>query len=260
MKIAGYDVGFANGPSAAIGILKGNEVHLERVHGGARAFDRLKRDGPYDLIAIDGPITPEKNDPNVRRSVETLFQRGKFQRRCKPGASHVRGTGQQLREAAGEAADKLASINPAEISTIRRVRAGAVVEAFPNAFLGVCISEDVYSSMPSLRRGRKFDWLYEQWTESRVTGRWAQRSSAEISLLVSRMSKVSNHDERAVLVCLVTAACVAAGSFTAIGDDRGGWFYLPPWSMWASWAQDEASHQTRRLKGEERAVEIVRVA
>jgi hypothetical protein len=38
-----------------------------------------------------------------------------------------------------------------------------IVEAFPNAFLGVCVSSEQYFSIPILKRGQKFDWLYSEW-------------------------------------------------------------------------------------------------
>jgi hypothetical protein len=36
------------------------------------------------------------------------------------------------------------------------------VEAFPNGFLGVLMSEEELRSAPSLKRGRRFDWLYDR--------------------------------------------------------------------------------------------------
>jgi hypothetical protein len=38
---------------------------------------------------------------------------------------------------------------------------GHVVEAFPNAFLGVLLAAEGFDDMPPLRRGAKFDWLFE---------------------------------------------------------------------------------------------------
>jgi len=37
-----------------------------------------------------------------------------------------------------------------------------LVEAFPNAFLGVILPSKCFDVMPKLKRGRKFDWLYYQ--------------------------------------------------------------------------------------------------
>jgi hypothetical protein len=36
------------------------------------------------------------------------------------------------------------------------------VEAFPNAFLGVLMPEEELALAPKSKRGRRFDWLYEQ--------------------------------------------------------------------------------------------------
>lgn len=39
---------------------------------------------------------------------------------------------------------------------------GPIVEAFPNAFLAVLLSEEEFLSSPKLKRGRRFDWLYDR--------------------------------------------------------------------------------------------------
>ena len=49
--------------------------------------------------------------------------------------------------------------------------------------------------------------------------------------------EVKNHDDRAALVCALTALCVAARQFTAVGDDDYGWIILPPYQKFAPWAQ-----------------------
>jgi hypothetical protein len=38
---------------------------------------------------------------------------------------------------------------------------GPIVEAFPNAFLGVLMPEIELLAAPRFKRGRRFDWLYE---------------------------------------------------------------------------------------------------
>jgi hypothetical protein len=48
---------------------------------------------------------------------------------------------------------------------------------------------------------------------------------------------VINHDERAALVCAITALCVAAGRYVAVGDEDG-WIVLPPHAFIQSWAQE----------------------
>lgn len=48
-------------------------------------------------------------------------------------------------------------------------------------------------------------------------------------------SSVTNHDDRAALVCALTALCVVAGRYSAVGD-TDGWIILPPKSLMAAWA------------------------
>ena len=59
----------------------------------------------------------------------------------------------------------------------------------------------------------------------------------------SRCESNPDHEERAALVCLATAACVASGRYTAVGEPVGGYFFLPPWSTWADWARTELNVQ-----------------
>ena len=47
---------------------------------------------------------------------------------------------------------------------------------------------------------------------------------------------VENHDERAAVVCALTALCVAAGEYTVVGDRQDGWILLPPRSLIQPWA------------------------
>jgi hypothetical protein len=57
-----------------------------------------------------------------------------------------------------------------------------------------------------------------------------------------------NHDQKAALICLLTAAAVTAGRYTAVGDKKGGYFFLPPWKVWAPWARQEVETQRRRME------------
>jgi hypothetical protein len=48
----------------------------------------------------------------------------------------------------------------------------------------------------------------------------------------------TDHELRAALICLLTAALADKGVAAIIGEAEGGWFWLPPWSMWQPWAKD----------------------
>ena len=105
-----------------------------------------------------------------------------------------------------------------------------IVEAFPNAYLGVCLSGDVYDEMPKLRRGGKFDWLYDCWVKRglfrRVVGEIGLDRFADLG---DEFDRNKQHDQRAALVCLLTAASVFSGHYTAVGNEAGGYFFLPSW-------------------------------
>lgn len=57
------------------------------------------------------------------------------------------------------------------------------------------------------------------------------------------------HDERAAIVCALTAICVLRGRYTAVGETSGGYFFLPPWPLWAPWAREALAlnRRDRRL-------------
>jgi len=122
-----------------------------------------------------------------------------------------------------------------------------MVEAFPNAFLGVCVSAEQYIGMPNLRRGQKFDWLYNEWCQTggfRLLAR--ELASALPESFASYCERNRDHEERAALVCLATAASAATGRYTAVGEPAGGYFFLPPWPLWADWARTELVTQRRK--------------
>ena len=247
-RVAGLDVGLAlNRKTSGVAMIVGRSIDLSRRQGGAHACAPILAHGPFQMVAIDGPIVPVGGDTLSMRAVERLFASNPFQRRCKPGFSHVLGTGLRLRMAAGSAADCLAAAVPlVEPSPpFPRARLGSIVEAFPNAFLGVCLDHPCYGAMPALKRGQKFDWLYAQWIRRELVARLPLPDDLEE--LPTRFARTSDHEERAALICALTALLSARGTFTAVGDETGGWFFLPPWEVWQSWARDAVEEGCERL-------------
>ena len=49
---------------------------------------------------------------------------------------------------------------------------------------------------------------------------------------------LTDHDERAAFVCALTALCVAANDYTAVGD-HDGWIILPPYPLLQPWARED---------------------
>lgn len=252
MDLVGLDVGFSKTRlSSGAARLNSQGLRLGRV--GSTWESRSKVLGPVDLAdmaAIDAPLLPKEHfEP---RACERVFTLGRFQRRCKPGLSHIPGTGQSFREAGFEAAEQLAPhVSDADTATqFPRVRTGKnIVEAFPNAFLGVMIPEPRYEAMPALRRGReKFDWLYDQWCENSGSGDLMAGLGFD-NAFQRRCRDCRDREERAALVCLITAGAAFHGTYTAVGDPQGGYFFLPSLHFWADWAQDEIHKQRKRLDG-----------
>ena len=250
IRVAGLDIGLSlKLRTSGVATILGQQICLSCRRGGAHACAPISDAGPFQVIAIDGPIVPAGGDVGSTRAVERLFASGQFQRRCKPGFSHVSGTGLQLRTAAGSAADCLtAAANLVDgLPSFPRVRRGNIVEAFPNAFLGVCLDHPCYGAMPALKRGRKFDWLYEQWVRCQLVAQLPLPAELK-ELFPSRFARTSDHEERAALICALTALLTAHGTFTAVGNEAGGWFFLPPWEFWQSWARDAVEERLRAVQ------------
>jgi predicted RNase H-like nuclease len=252
MKLVGVDVGFSRSrPTSGIAYLGDEGLMLG--HATAEWADRqrmLGRVRDADVTAIDAPLVPEGHTRH--REVERALSRGCFQRRCKPGASHVRGTGMELRRAGRETADQLACLaseRPLVRDFPRVWGKRNVVEAFPNAFLGVCIDDPVYRDMPKLRRGHKFDWLYDQWCRSGLFAKVAEFLGFDDGVFAHTCQMNLHHEQRAALICLLTAASVARGRFVAVGEPEGGYIFLPPFTFWTAWAREEVERQRQLIRG-----------
>ena len=114
---------------------------------------------------------------------------------------------------------------PEDVAALRRV-----VEAFPNSFLGVVLPDEDFHDA-KIPRGKKFTWLYKRWLEHRLFEKFAP------AVIAAACETERRSDVRAALICLLTAHTVASGMATQVGDDAGGWFYLPPRAWWANWAR-----------------------
>jgi len=155
MKVAGLDIGFSTArPSAGIGLFDGRQIKTTHCYG-VDVCNLLIGFGRYDIIAIDGPVVPKDYGIAQARPVERLFCRGLFQKRCKPRNVPHRdywGSSSPRSNVADLLIDALD--DPPDTSLFPRVRKGPIVEAFPKAFLGVCLDDNVFATMPPLRRGK----------------------------------------------------------------------------------------------------------
>jgi hypothetical protein len=124
------------------------------------------------------------------------------------------------------------------------------IEAFPNAFLGVCLDDGVYTGMPKLKRWQKFRWLYEQWKRLRLVESLPGLTLKQRRIFGEKFQQRNHHEHQAAIICILTGLLVARNQFIAVGDAQGGWFFLPPWSCWKEWARDAVCANLRQLNAD----------
>lgn len=182
--------------------------------------------------AFDGPLAPGFPVIGRYRAAERLLTRALGPLVGKPGSSGAP-VGRLLNAAANQTATIVAASGQlGAASHPEAIHAAALVEAFPNAFLGVLLAAP--QDVPA-RRANRSDVYYHHLA---VTG----GLSAVLShLLPGRAAPpfeaVRDHDERAALICALTALAVAAGDYVAAGD-QDGWIVLPPAALIRSWAME----------------------
>lgn len=235
MNLLGIDVGFSKiQKSTGIAYLHDGKLALHRADSTwADRSQHLPESFLPDVIAFDGPLIPASAGAKTVRACEQFFSQGLFCRRCKPGLSHF-GTGFLLREAAREAAEQFGTFFYNSDCSL----GNKLVEAFPNLFLGVLVTDESYVAMPKLKRGQKFDWLY-----SCVGNKLRQlRDFIDLPEVVyDRIESEDDHEHRAALICLLTAALAAENKSVTAGSAEGGWFWLPPMELWEPWALEATS-------------------
>lgn len=184
-------------------------------------------------VAIDGPLCRGFVEIGEYRSAERILSKGHLPK-CigKPGQSNSP-NGKRLNEQANISANLVKQhCRISESGHATRIDEKAIVEAFPTTFLGVMIDAPIALNSPGKKSDRYFNYLAEhggfKWVRELLGG---QKSWERM------FCEVKNHDDRAALVCALTALCVAAGQFTAVGDDNYGWIILPPYRQFAPWAQ-----------------------
>jgi len=151
-----------------------------------------------------------------------------FQKRGKPGQTSAP-TGQQLHLHATRLANLvLDRVNISLANHWQPIHERCVVEAFPNMFLCTLIDEP---DLPVLSRDAS-----DRYWEATVDR--SSRLSALIgTLLPGRtidcdLRMCTDHEERAGLICALTALCVVVGEHVAVGDPVDGDIVLPPARTW----------------------------
>ena len=199
----------------------------ERTEAVAALADR-----PLLAAAVDGPLRRGFDEIGVYRQAERLLTLGFQPRIGKPGQSSTP-VGRLLNVHANACARAVAATGSLAVATDpQAIDDRAIVEAFPSAWLGMLIDDP--KAIGATRKDRS-DLFYRHL----ATGGGLDAVLAH--LLPGRTStafaEVTNHDDRAALVCALTALGVAAGDYIAVGDDQG-WIMLPPTALVRPWAHD----------------------
>lgn len=190
--------------------------------------------------ALDGPLTTGLMPVTRYRFAERMLTAGFQPWIGKPGQSNSP-NGKKLNEYANRAAVALIAMRAlAESKHAHNVHSLAVVEAFPTSFLGLLLHQP--HGVRS-RRKKHSDSFFEILAENGTLASLLTRLLPKRS--IPDICQIKNHDDRAAFVCAVTALCVAANCYTAVGD-HDGWIILPPLSLIQPWALPvfEANTQT----------------
>ncbi|WP_026620079.1 hypothetical protein M728_002975 [Ensifer sp. WSM1721] len=237
LALLGIDVGYSHSrATTGLAWSIGGDCDVARTHTDwERRHRHIPASAKFAVIAIDGPLTPPDAPDDLDRLCERLFTRGAFQKRCKPGLSQ-HGHGRALRKAAAETAAQVSHLSDATTIGKAVIPGTTIIEAFPNAFLGVLLADERFAMSKAPKR-KKFDWLYDHAVEAGVFETLLGFLGWKNECLLRKVAIERDHEKRAAWVCLLTAGCAAVGKSEIIGDEAGGWIWLPPAELWTGWAR-----------------------
>jgi hypothetical protein len=196
----------------------------------SQALGRIAK-RPIIAAAFDGPLRSDLEVIGRYRIAEQLLTRGLRSFIGKPGQASTP-VGRLLNSHANACAKAVIGMLVVRNAVhAHAIHTSAIVEAFPSSFLGVLISNPL--ALRVHRRTRS-DTFYRHLAQLGGLLRLLQH------LLPGRSPEKSfdtvvDHDERASVVCALTALCIAAGDYAAVGNEDG-WIVLPPPALIQDWA------------------------
>lgn len=173
--------------------------------------------------AFDGPLAPGLQPIGRYRTAERMLTRRLGRIIGKPGQSSAP-VGRLLNEHANACAQSV--LDQTDMAPARHATAidnRAIVEAFPGAFLGMLLADP---AALGAKRSNRSDIFFQHLAAAGVFQQLLQHCLPGRAMALDPAA-IRNHDDRAALVCAMTALCVVAGDFVAVGDDDG-WIILPP--------------------------------
>lgn len=191
-------------------------------------------DGPLACAAFDGPLRRGFDIIGHYRTAERMLTRRLHRKIGKPGQSSTP-VGKCLNEHANSFANTvLQHCDLACATHAKAIDDKAVVEAFPSSFLGLMIEDP---STLTVRRRNRSDLFFLHCCGRQTLDRLIDHLLPG-RRLAKRPDALTNHDERAAFVCALTALCVAADDYAAVGD-HDGWIILPPYALLQPWGRED---------------------
>lgn len=190
--------------------------------------------GAHHLLAaaFDGPLRGDLQPIEVYRTAERRLSERAIRDAIGKLAQSNSGNGRLLNAATHAcAAIVLDHALLADAQHAHAIHRLAIAEAFPNSFLGLMLAEPApHKGGRGKRSDRYYAALVADGTLDKLIGHHLPGRGLEQALVA-----VTNHDDRAALICAVTALGVANNDYLAVGD-AAGWIILPPRDFIAAWA------------------------
>lgn len=236
--VLGVDIGWSQRqPTTGLCLIKWSKGEVEFSFSRAsadeaeriRKLNELVKGERLLAVGIDGSLIPGLRLTNRYRSAEALLSRGKFRHRGKPAPTSSK-LGQLLHQEATRLArlvTRTQDIAPAK--HLYKIHHKAVIEAFPNAFLGVLHSDKHFPTSQQVKR---------RWTDvlfPRLRHKIARLLRAILPHHHFKLNRVQGHEVIASFVCALSALCLVAGKCVALGDKRLGYIILPPLEFWGDY-------------------------
>jgi hypothetical protein len=184
-------------------------------------------------IALDGPVRGGFDIIDQYRVAERNLTKLLQSKIGKPGQSNSP-VGRRLNEETNLCAKLALSVAQVCIAKhLHGIHQNSVVEAFPNSFLGLMISDP--DNVVAVR-SRRSDVFFKKLVENGKLKRLIEFLLPD-RVIIDPLDQVLNHDDRAALICAITAVGVATGNYCVVGDPKNGWIILPPHQFIEPWAE-----------------------
>jgi hypothetical protein len=209
-----------------------------------QAIRRATGDRDILAVAVDGPVRCSFDLIKCYRTAERMLTNALCVKIGKPGQSNSP-MGLKLNEATNACLNEIIAVAKIAVAThMVKIHERCLVEAFPSSFLGLMLADP--TSVQALRHNRSdkfFEALTSDNTLACLLSHFLPRRKMR-----NVFDDVRNHDDRAALICALSALAVASNDFCAVGD-RDGWIILPPRRLIRPWAWRLLTTNANRFPG-----------